>query len=320
MNFVTNDLVTVNVVEFQNLTDRVIAPKSLPMWHKYLRIIFKNTNASFDISEQLVLTSWEDIYFMQHAVAYILDAPNQELELYVWWALVEEFILHTTSDFRQLHSDYANTIVQLEGSTPRSLYCTSVCNQLMGMAVSYAIAEPHFMRTTKPRVISMIENIRIAFHGLVSEVKWMDDQTKCSTHEKLNAMKNFVGFPEWILKAGELDKYYETLAFNKSTHLRNLIVVLQWQMGEKLKTLHAAEDIGWATTPTNVNAFHSFQANAISMRTFGISFLLSFRSLSFYFLSHHSCTIGHLTVSILQFGLGVSSFSSISDQIEHTHT
>lgn len=276
MNFVTNDLVTVNVVEFQNLTDRLIAPKSLSIWHKYLRIIFKNTNASFDISEQLVLTSWEDIYFMQHAVAYILDAPNQELELYVWWALVEEFILHTTSDFRQLHNDYANTIVQLEGSTPRSLYCTSVCNQLMGMAVSYAIAEPNFMRTTKPNVISMIENIRRAFHGLVSEVKWMDDQTKCSTHEKLNAMKNYVGFPEWILKAGELDKYYDKLVFNKSTHLRNLIDVLQWQMGEKLKTLHAAEDIGWATTPTNVNAFHSFQANAISMRTLGNSFVFSF--------------------------------------------
>lgn len=142
-----------------------------------------------------------------------------------------------------------------------------VVNQLMGMAVSYAIAEPDFLVATKPKVNSMIENIRVAFHGLVHEVKWMDDQTKCSTHEKLNAMKNFVGFPEWILKTGELDKYYKSLAFNESTHLRNLIDVLQWQMSEKLETLYAAEDIGWATTPTNVNAFHSFQANAISKNT-----------------------------------------------------
>lgn len=104
MNFVTNDLVTVNVVEFQNITDRLIAPKSFPIWHKYLRIVFKNTNASFDISEQLVLTSWEDIYYMQHAVAFILETPNNELELFVWWSLVEEFILHTTSDFRQSNS------------------------------------------------------------------------------------------------------------------------------------------------------------------------------------------------------------------------
>lgn len=265
MNFVTNDLVNVNVIEFQNITDRLIAPKSLPIWQKYLKIVFKNTDSTFNISEQLVLTSWEDIYFMQHAVAFILDRPNDELELYVWWSLVEEFVLHTTSEFRQLHNDYANTIVHLEGSTPRSLYCTSVVNELMGMAVSYAIVEPNFLKTTKPNVVSMIENIRIAFHSLVVEVKWMDDQTKCSTHEKLNAMKNFVGFPEWILKTGELDEYYGGMAFNKSTHLRNLIDVLQWQMMEKLKKLHAAEDIGWATTPTNVNAFHSFQANAISM-------------------------------------------------------
>lgn len=265
MNFVTNDLVNVNVIEFQNLTDRLIAPKSLPIWQKYLRIVFKNTDPTFNVTDQLVLTSWEDIYYMQHSVSFILDTPNDELELYVWWSLVEEFVLHTTSDFRQLHSDYANTIVHLEGSTPRSLYCTSVVNQLMGMAVSYAIVEPNFLKTTKPNVVAMIDNIRVAFHSLVADVKWMDDQTKCSTHEKLNAMKNFVGFPEWILKTGELDKYYGTMAFNKSTHLRNLIDVLQWQMLEKLKTLHAAEDIGWATTPTNVNAFHSFQANAISM-------------------------------------------------------
>lgn len=135
---------------------------------------------------------------------------------------------------------------------------------MMGMAVSYAIAEKDFLEVTKPRVMTMINNIRMSFDDLVRDITWMDVGTKCSTLEKSRAMKSFVGFPEWILQDGKLDEYYGELTFNKSTHLKNLIDVLKWQMLEKLKTLNATEEIGWATTPTNVNAFHTFQANAIS--------------------------------------------------------
>lgn len=229
-----------------------------------METIFQHIDPMFDVTEHLILTSWSDIYYIQQAVQYIQDVPTVELELFIWWSIVEEFILHTTTDFRQIHNEYARSITNLEGSTPRSIYCTSVVNQLMGMAVSYAIVQPDFLQITKPKVLNMIENIRLAFGKLVGDASWMDDKTKCSTLEKSQAMKNFVGFPEWILKTGELDKYYHNLSFNQTTHLKNLIDVLQWQMISKIKTLNYTENLEWATTPTNVNAFHSFQSNAIS--------------------------------------------------------
>lgn len=40
--------------------------------------------------------------------------------------------------------------------------------------------------------------------------------------------------------------------------------ILKWKMSEKLKKLKEDNVFGWATVPTNVNAFHTFQANAIS--------------------------------------------------------
>lgn len=253
-----------SVDNFQNSTDQVIAPNTLPIWTQYLTTIFKDVQPAVNFNDHLILTSRADMYYLQHVMQFILDTPKVDLELYIWWTIVEEMVLHTTSDIRKLHNEYAKTITNLEGTTPRSLYCTSGVNQLMGMAVSYAIAQPHFITMTKPKVQTMIENIRLAFDHLVSEITWMDTGTKCSTLEKSHAMKSFVGFPDWILKNGQLDEFYADLSFNSSTHLKNLIDVLKWQMNEKLKTLNLTEDIGWATTPTNVNAFHTFQANAIS--------------------------------------------------------
>lgn len=264
-SYATDELINLSIDDFQNATDQMIVPKSLPIWHAYLNILFKNISDSpIDFAKHTILSSHADLYYLQRLMQYIMETPKADIELYIWWTVVEEMVLHSTSDIRKLHNDYARSITNLEGSTPRSLYCTSGVNQMMGMAVSYAIAQPNFLSTTKPKVMTMINNIRIAFDDLVREITWMDVGTKCSTLEKSHAMKSFVGFPEWILKKGKLDEYYESLVFNKTTHLRNLIDVLKWQMTEKLKTLNATEEIGWATTPTNVNAFHTFQANAIS--------------------------------------------------------
>lgn len=265
--YAIEELINLSVDNFQNATDQIIAPTTLPIWCQYLTIIFKDIQPKINLNDYLILTSRADMYYLQHIMQYILDTPKIDLELYIWWTIVEEIILHTTSDIRKLHNEYVKSITNLEGTTPRSLYCTSGVNQMLGMAVSYAIAQPNFSISIKPQVQTMIENIRKAFDNLVSEINWMDTGTKCSTLEKSHAMKSFVGFPEWILDDSQLDTFYADLDLNVSTHLKNLIDALKWQMFEKLKTLNLTEEIGWATTPTNVNAFHTFQANAISEYT-----------------------------------------------------
>lgn len=262
--FATDELLNLSLDDFQNATDQLITPKHYPIWQQYLTAIFKSVHPPINLTEHIILTSQADMYYLQHLVQYLVDMPTIDIQLYLWWTIVEEMVLHTTSDIRKLHSDYSRSITNLEGSTSRSLYCTSGVNQLMGMAVSYAIVQPDFLSTTKPKVQLMINNIRSAFDTLVQDISWMDSGTKCSTLDKSNAMRSFIGFPEWIIRDGELDRFYGNITFGEGTHLRNYIDVLTWQMADKLASLNVSHDIGWATTPTNVNAFHTFQANAIS--------------------------------------------------------
>ena len=46
--------------------------------------------------------------------------------------------------------------------------------------------------------------------------------------------------------------------------MENVIELLSWTWMDKLANWRMKNEFDWATSPTNVNAFHTFQANAIS--------------------------------------------------------
>lgn len=134
----------------------------------------------------------------------------------------------------------------------------------MGMAVSYAILDQDFMNNSLPRVAEMMENIRESFNDLVRQVNWMDDGTKCATLEKSIAMRSLIGYPVWLTEEGMLDEYYKDVNLNGTTHLRNMMDLLRRNVKRKLQDWPDVTEDEWATTPTDVNAFHAFQDNAIS--------------------------------------------------------
>lgn len=322
-----SELLYLNLTAFQAASDKLIAPKTIPIWHDYLTILFSNTNNdTIDLENEVILSSKADMTYVESVVEYLIDLPLDELEVYIWWTITEEMILHTTSDIRKLQNEYAKKIANIESGQSRSIYCTSGVNQLMGMAVSYAIAEEDFFERSYPKVHNMLGNIREAFNNLVRQTTWMDAATKRVTLEKSNAMKSLIGFPKWILEDGKLDDYYGGVVLSNETHLVNLVTLLTWQMRDMVKKWKAPDEFDWATTPTNVNAFHTFQANAISQYTIHITHthtqsLWSWNIdeliysvwliLKLRFFLFFSCAIGHSSVSFLQLRLGVSWSYSI---------
>lgn len=254
------------VDDFQNATDRLIAPKTIPIWRKYLSVLFNNVTAvRLNLTSDEILTSAEDIEYLENLVQFMANTTSAEIEFYVWWVVVEDLVLHTTTAIRKLHSDYSRKFMTVETGIPRSIYCTGGTEKLMGMAVSFAFADKEFSDNIRPKVMQMINNIRESFNNLVRDISWMDDPTKCVTLEKSLAMRSLIGYPEWLRNGSKLDEYYAGVNHNESLHLRNMINMLSRQMRIKLETLRETEEFGWGlTTPADVNAFHVYQANAIS--------------------------------------------------------
>lgn len=204
--------------------------------------------------------------YLEQLVELLGTTSELELEFHMWWTVVEDLVVHTTTDVRKLHAEHMRTISGLDGiGVSRSYYCTSGVHELLGWAVSYAVIDRTFVRSTGPMVADMLHNIREAFNQMVRSTTWMDDGTKCATLEKSLAMRSQIGYPEWMANGTELDGFYGGLGeLNVTRHLDNMVGVLRWQMAKELGALYEYDGDEWATTPTNVNAFHTFQANAIS--------------------------------------------------------
>lgn len=233
-------------------------------WASYLQQMLAGSSSNLSISNEIILTSKADIIYLQAVTEYLNTLQMEYIELYIWMTIFEELILHTTRELRSIHHLYMNLIISTEGSTPRSLYCTNGLNNLLGMATSYSLADRSFEMFTLPKVKSMLKDIREAFNNLVKGTSWMDKPTKYETLQKSNAMKSFIGFPDWVLNKTALDAYYMDITANESTHLDNLVNILRWEMKIKLHSLKIPNEFGWATAPATVNAYHTFQANAIS--------------------------------------------------------
>ncbi|XP_021705831.1 neprilysin [Aedes aegypti] len=261
------DTLYVSVHELQNMTDQHIFPKDpFPVWERYLNEVFEGIpEAQLDLSRDQILTSNADILYLRLLSDYLSQTPLVHIELFIWWTVVEELILHTTAEIRRLHYEYYKTMIVTEGYTPRSLYCTGAVNKLMGMAVSYAIADQNFLTDTKPKVKQMLNNIRKAFERLVRDTTWMDWKTKSSTLEKSQAMRSLIGFPEWIFDQGKLELLYDAINLSDTQHLDNMVQLIQLRNVKFLRRWRMKNVLSWDTHPTNVNAFHAFQDNAITI-------------------------------------------------------
>lgn len=127
------------------------------------------------ITESVVSTP-NDIYYTEKLMQYADALAKPELELYIWWTVVEQLIPH------------AKTPNEME----RTVSCLfSVC-ELMDIASSYILISSSLSRDTLSSVSSMFNNIREAFQYTVQKTSWLDDISKRVTSEMSSTMKSFI--------------------------------------------------------------------------------------------------------------------------------
>ncbi|XP_046968307.1 endothelin-converting enzyme 2-like [Vanessa cardui] len=257
------------VYEIQEHTDMIVKDNNgtaSPIWKRYLEGVFNISNVKLDFDNDKILISDPDLVYMALMAAYLSKASPVLIELYVWIKVVEVMAAHTTTELRILFQRSYEALGNHDLYTPpRSQQCASAVNEMLGMAVSYAIADPRFFYITKPKIEVMLSEMKNALAHLVGQAKWMDDDTKLATYQKIIQMKTLVGFPDWLLDAEKLEKYYEGIEVNTKTHLENLINIIQVKIKKALNKFRIGNNGSWATDPTEVNAYHTFQENTITV-------------------------------------------------------
>ncbi|XP_062554630.1 neprilysin-4-like [Armigeres subalbatus] len=241
-----DDFVYYTVQELQNFTDNYIKPrKPCPIWQHYMDVLFANLpDVKPSLSEQLQQTP-ENVEFLGKLIGVVSSQPPLLVELYIWTVVVSFLIDH----------EFNNVDTEED--------CAKICHKLMGLAVSYTIADRSFLEQTKPRIEQMVTNIRLEFDQMVLETDWMDAYTKYASLEKSKAIKSLIGFPEWILNVQKLEEHYKGLQISRTDHLQNWINGLQFLTEATLRSWQLNSSIMWDTDPSDVNAFNFMERNVI---------------------------------------------------------
>ncbi|XP_073945970.1 M13 family metallopeptidase neprilysin 5 [Choristoneura fumiferana] len=257
------------VEEIQAHTDSIVESNNAtasPVWKRYLEGIFNISNVELDFENDRILISDADLRYMSLMTAFVAKTPPVVMELYIWIKVMEVMSVHTTSEVRALFQrSYDAVKPHRRPPSPRSLQCASAVNDMMGMAVSYAIADQSFYNVTKPKIKTMLNEMKNALAHLVGQARWMDDDTKVETYQKIIQMKTLIGFPDWLLDEGKLEQYYEGVEITLDKHLENMINIIQVKIKKGLNRFRDGNNFTWATDPTEVNAYHTFQENTITV-------------------------------------------------------
>ncbi|XP_025262790.1 endothelin-converting enzyme homolog isoform X2 [Camponotus floridanus] len=266
-----NDKDYMLVDDLQKLTDEYImevnsslTPK--PIWRSFIESLFDGI-VTLDLDEKDKILVGNLDYLKDTAL--IFAAYEEEaLESYIWWIVVDVVVPHSSEKLRNIWITYVNKLMQLEIGESKSVHCASIVNQLMGMAVSWLFVDPTFHSNKAREVMEMLENIREAFALLVVKMDWMDQPTKMATLEKNRKMTSGIGFPEWLFNEKKLDEYYEGIDLSKMKYLDNMIQIIRLEWNTTWASLHdnnLNNESYWASDPIDVNAFHTFQINHITV-------------------------------------------------------
>ncbi len=133
--------------------------------------------------------------------------------------------------------------------------------------------DSHFSAQKKTEAKMMVRSLRVAFaQDLANHTEWLDEKTKKAALEKLKAIKQVVGYEDWIIDDQALTADYPRL--NNETIVRGRF----FESALPLRVDYRRNILGFmhpdtpvipypeqaAHDPTLVNAFYGLTANSIS--------------------------------------------------------
>ncbi|XP_022829519.1 neprilysin-11-like [Spodoptera litura] len=232
-------------------------------WEQYLQLVFSATSVVLQPRADRVIVM--DLPYLQKLSVLLVDTEPVIVERFLWWSVFSTVAPMTLRSFRELGFEFSRAVFGLQQRTPRWKSCTANVNANFGVALSYLYVKKHFDYTSRQKAIEMVEDVREAFAAAVESLDWMDSSTRLKTLDKLKAIRNFVGFPAWLLTHEQLDKHYKHAEVVEGNLFDTYLKLTFAAVKKSLESLREKPDRNrWVATATTVNAFYSATLNSVT--------------------------------------------------------
>lgn len=186
------------------------------------------------------------------------EEPIDVWKNYLTWNVVNRYASYLSNAF--VENDFEFFSKKLSGNNsnnPRWQRVANSANFAIGELVGQIFVEENFPPQAKQKMLDLIANLKFAFKERITNLTWMDQETKKKALEKLESMVVKVGYPDkW--------KDYTNLEISRDSYAANIKNAAIFSFKENMNKLGKPVDrTEWGMTPQTVNAYYNPSMNEI---------------------------------------------------------
>jgi putative endopeptidase len=219
-------------------------------WKRYLSGVGMEKLDVFNVTEPA---------FLQALGGLLRSEGMPAWRTYLTWQLVSTRAPSLSSKFVNANFGFYSKVLRgVAEMPPRWKRCVRSVDDNLGEALGQEFVRRTFAPKTKEDTVRMTRLIEEAMREEVERLDWMGPQTKAKALQKLQAIRNKVGYPDkW--------RDYSAVEVRPGDHFGNLeratIFESRRQLAKIGKPLDRTE---WGMTPPTVNAYYNPQMNDVN--------------------------------------------------------
>ena len=197
--------------------------------------------------------------FIEETQATIERESLEDLKIYLRWGLVNTRAELLSSPFRD--QDFAFYSAHLRGikeQKPRWRTCVSQVDNQLGEALGREFVERSFPPERREEARRMSLQIQQVMAERIDQMAWLSPQTRAQAHDKLEKMRNKIGYPDqW--------RDYSSIRIAREDYFGNATRATEFDLQRQLGQIGKPVDLDeWFMTPAMVNAYYNPSMNDIN--------------------------------------------------------
>ena len=217
-------------------------------WLDYINNILTKDLLQVNADERVIV---DEPGYLKNLTALLPTVKKRTIANYMFWRVATASLGYFNEAARKIQLDYRKNITGTKTQTPRWRTCTATASGSFSSPIGNMYVTKHFNEKAKHAMEEMVKDIRAEFKGILTEIDWMDDETRGRAMEKLRTMKEYIGYPEEILVEKNLEELYEKLEVGPDSHFLNGINMSVWGTNYAWKKLR--EKVGVEDLKTDKN-------------------------------------------------------------------
>merc|ERR1719461_2037785 len=232
-------------------------------WLEYINNILTKDLLQVEDTERVIV---DEPGYLKNLTQLLPKTSKRTIANYMFWRVARASLGYFNEAARKIQLEYHKNVTGTKTETPRWRICTGTASGSFSSPIGNMYVSKHFNERAKHAMEEMVKDIRGEFDNILSEIDWMDDETRSRAMEKLRTMKEYIAYPEEILIEKNLEELYEKLHVGSESHFSNGINMSVWGTNYAWKKLREKVDkTDWKRhgAPAVVNAFYSSIENSI---------------------------------------------------------